>query len=103
MCLKSIGLTTFGKSYPKHDLKEGGPWPRSCWVSRSCCWPLMCELSSVVWGWLLLSVRKEDFVGSMEGQRVYIDSVLNVLLYRFRSRLLLCARNGQSRPNADSE
>lgn len=52
--------------------------------------------------WLLLSVKEEDFVGSVKGLHVYTESVINVLLYRFRSHLLLCVRNGQSRPNAAS-
>lgn len=57
----------------------------------------------MVCGWLLLTVKKENFVGSVKGRCVYVEWVIDVLLCRSRARLLLCVRNGQSRVNADSD
>lgn len=57
----------------------------------------------MVCGWLLLTVKKENFVGSVKGRCVYVERVIDVLLCRSRAHLLLCVRNGQSRVNADSD
>lgn len=73
----------------------------SWWMPWSHCW-LMDEWSSIVWEWLLVSVKEEDFVSLMKGWCVYMELVINVLLYRFRSCLLLWVRNGQSKSNMES-